>query len=415
MPGRLPSHARRLLEGGNSMRELRAGAVILVLAVVVAACGETGPTPAASGSAAPVASVTTESPAPVSSESPAAVASPVPPVDVTLAAADKLADPQLETTVTVDATTKVGKTTIHTTGTIDVAGRASHLVRTDATGKSKAKVETLTANGTRYVKVKGVWTNAGPADETDLVAVLRGMTGVTDLGVETKDGAQLHHLQAPALGVIPRDLALVTKDVTDVTGTVDAWVEEDGTPVSMTITSAWTQPVGKKTVDASRTATLTFGEPLADGAIIAPSETWKFWNSKRYQYRMAYPDTWEAKAGKGRFADSFYGGEEYAYASRARSGGVSLSYINSRILTQLKTITGYKKLKVMSNKKAKLDGRPARRIEFRGTSNGEKVYGQAIYAVKGAFWYFIGFDSYTKWNDELRDEFSSMIGTFDYK
>ena len=31
---------------------------------------------------------------------------------------------------------------------------------------------------------------------------------MTDLGVETKDGAELHHLQAPALGVIPRDPAL---------------------------------------------------------------------------------------------------------------------------------------------------------------------------------------------------------------
>ena len=99
------------------MRELRGGAVILVLALVVAACGDSGPTPAPSGSAAPDASVPAESAPPGSSESPAAVASPVPPVDVTLAAADKLADPQLETTVTVDATTKVGKTTTHTTGT----------------------------------------------------------------------------------------------------------------------------------------------------------------------------------------------------------------------------------------------------------------------------------------------------------
>ena len=396
------------------MRELRAGAVILVLTLVVAACGDTAPTPAPSGSIAPDASVSAESDPPASGA--VAEATPEPtPVDVALAAAGVLADPQLETTVTVDATTTVGKTTTHTTGTIDVAGRSSHLVRTDATGKSKAQVETITADGTRYVKVKGVWTNAGPADETELLAVLRDMTGVTDLGVEDKDGAQLHHLQAPALGVIPRDLALVTKDVTDVTGTVDAWVEEDGSPVSMTITSTWKQPVGKKTVDASRTATLTFGEPLADGPIVAPTETWKFWNSKRYEYRMAYPDTWEAKAGKGRFADSFYGGEEYAYASRARSGGVSLSYINARILSPLKSITGYKKLKVTSNKKAKLDGRPARRIEFRGTSNGETVYGQATYAVKGAFWYFIGFDSYTKWNDDLRAQFSSMIGTFDFR
>ena len=219
---------------------------------------------------------------------PVAEATPEPsPVDVALAAADVLADPQLETPSPSYATTKVSEDHEHTR-TIDVAGRASHLVRTDATGKSKAKVETITANGTRYVKVKGVSTTPGRPTRPS-VAVLRGMTGVTDLGVEDKDGAQLHHLQAPALGVIPRDLALVTKDVTDVSGSVDAWVNEDGTPVSITISSTWKQPVGKKTVDASRTATLTFGEPLAEAPIIAPTETWKFWNSKRYQYRIACP------------------------------------------------------------------------------------------------------------------------------
>ena len=104
------------------MRELRAGAAIIILALVVAACGDTPPTPAPSGSTAPDASVTAESAPPASA--PVSEVSPEPPpVDVALAAADALADPQLETTVTVDATTKVGKTTTHTTGTIDVAGR----------------------------------------------------------------------------------------------------------------------------------------------------------------------------------------------------------------------------------------------------------------------------------------------------
>ena len=80
---------------------------------------------------------------------------------------------------------------------------------------------------------------------------------------------------------------------------------------------------------------------------------------------------------------------------------MSLSYINARILTQLKSITGYKKLKITSNKKAKLDGGPRGGSSSAARPTGETVYGQATYAVKGAFWYFIGFDGYTKWNDEL--------------
>jgi hypothetical protein len=325
-----------------------------------------------------------------------------------------MADPDLETTLTIDSTTKVGKTTTRTTGTIDVSGRASHLVRTDKVGKTTTKSETLTANGSRYVKTKGVWTKGGASDDTDLASVLRNVTTYTDQGVEDRDGQLLTHLQAD-LPTIPRELALVTKDVTDASGTLDVWVKEDGTPVSATITSTWKQPVGKKTVDGSRTTEITFGEPLAEAPIIAPTETWKFFNSKRYHYRMAAPDTWTTRAGKGKFADSFDGGEEIAYASRARNGGRSLAFINSQILTQLKSITNYKKLKITSNKKTKLDGVPARRIEFRGTNQGETVYGQAVFANKGAFWYFIGSDSYDKWSDESRDTFTSMIRSFDFR
>jgi hypothetical protein len=396
------------------MRELRPFVALVALTIVVAACGDTPATPAPATSTAPApSSAAAESQAPATSSEPATSPEATPPSAAVLTPL-AFADPDLETTLSIDSTTKVGKTTTRTTGTIDVSGRASHLNRTDKTGKTTSKTETLTANGTRYVRSKGVWTNGGASDDTDLVSVLRGVTSYIDQGVEDRDGQLLTHLQAD-LPTIPRELALVTKDVTDASGTLDVWVKDDGTPVTATLTSAWTQPAGKKTTDGTRTTTITFGEPLAEAPIIAPTETWKFFNSKRYHYRMAAPDTWTTKPAKGRFADSFDGGEELAYASRARNGGRSLSYINSHILPQLKSITGYKKLKVTSNKKAKLDGSPARRIEFRGTSEGEPVYGQAVFANKGPFWYFVGFDSYKKWSDESRATFTSMINSFDFR
>lgn len=396
------------------MRTIRATALIAVLSVVVAACGSTGPTTGPNGPAVtPAPSQDPVATAPASA-APAATPSPTP-VDVAALTAATIADPDFSARVALDASKRVGAAKTTTTGSLAIDDRASHLVRRDKVGKTTTTTETVTGNGTRYLKVKGVWTKAGSSDDTELVAILRTIPTMTDLGVEDKDGAQLHHLQTTSVPAVPRELAPTAKGVTELTSTLDAWVTETGVPVTMTLASTWKQVVAKKTVNGSRTAHFAWSEVGGDVTVTVPTDIWKFFTSTRYQYRMGYPETWEAKAGKGRFADSFYGGEEYAYASRARSGGVSLSYINARILTQLKSITGYKKLKVTSNKKAKLDGRPARRIEFRGTSNGEKIYGQATYAVKGAFWYFIGFDSYTKWNDELRDQFSSMIGTFDYK
>jgi hypothetical protein len=394
------------------MREPCAAAAAVVLSLVLAACGDAPATPAPSAPAVPDASPAASDQIESSLE-PSAEPSPSP-LDAATAAVAALSDPRLEATITIDSTTKVGRTTTRTAGSIDVSGRASHLVRTDKTGRTTTRTETMTANGTRYVRSKGVWTKAGAADDTDLLGMLRGITSFTDGGVEDRDGLLLHHLQATVAG-IPRELALVTKGVTEATGVLDAWVEEDGSPVTMTLTSTWRQPDGTKTVDGSRTATLAFGEPLAEAPIIAPTETWAFFTSKRYHYRMAAPDTWSTKAGSGKLSDRFDGGEEIAYASRARSGGRSLAYVNDRILAQLRNITGYTKLKVTSNKKAKLGGLAARRIEFRGTSKGETVYGQAAFAVKGAFWYFVGFDSFTKWDDASRATFSSMLGSFEYR
>jgi hypothetical protein len=237
---------------------------------------------------------------------------------------------------------------------------------------------------------------------------------MTDLGIEDKGGAQLHHLQTTTVPTVPAELSPATKGVTGLASTLDAWVTDAGVPVTMTLASTWKQKVAKKTVNGSRTADFDWSEVGGDVTVTVPTDIWKFFTSSRYHYRMGYPETWDAKAGKGRFADSFNGGEEYVYASRARQSHATLSFITKGILGSLKSITGYKSLKITSNRKATLDGVPARRIEFRGTSSGQKVYGQAIYAIKGAFWYFVGFDAFTKQDKASRALFTQFIRTYDF-
>ena len=396
------------------MRTIRATALIAVLSVVVAACGSTGPTTGPNGPAVtPAPSQDPVATAPASA-APAATPSPTP-VDVAALTAATIADPEFSARVALDASKRVGAAKTTTTGSLAIDDRASHLVRRDKVGKTTTTTETVTGNGTRYLKVKGVWTKAGSSDDTELVAILRTIPTMTDLGVEDKDGAQLHHLQTTTVPAVPRELAPTTKGVTELTSTLDAWVTETGVPVTMTLASTWKQVVAKKTVNGSRTAHFAWSEVGGDVTVTVPTDIWKFFTSTRYQYRMGYPETWEAKSGKGRFADSFYGGEEYVYASRARQTRATLSFITKGILGSLKSITGYKSLKITSNRKATLDGVPARRIEFHGTSSGEKVYGQATYAIKGAFWYFVGFDAYTKQDKESRALFSKFIKTYDFK
>src|SRR4051794_8067329 len=383
--------------GGRIMRLLRAGALVIAASFVVASCGDSAPT--APATAAP-SQAALQSDAPTASSTPAASqapsATPTPPPDVATLASAAIADPALATTVTFNGRTKIGKATTTSSGSIAIDGRASHLVRSDKAGKATTRTETLTGNGERYEKQKGVWTRAGQADDTDLVGVLRGIPAMTDLGVEDKDGQQLHHLQAASVPAVPREPGLATKGVSDLNSTLDAWVTEDGTPVTMTLASTWNQKVGKQTSKASKTVDFNFTDVGGDVTVDLPSEVWKFFTSKRYKYRMAAPETFTVKAAKGGFSDSFTSGEEYVYASRARQSNATLPFITKGIVSNLKKITGYKGLKVTSNKKTTLDGVPARRVEFKGTSSGEPVYGQAVYAIKGAFWYFVGFDSFTK-------------------
>jgi len=396
------------------MRTIRATAMIAALAIAVAACGSTGPTTGPNGPA--VTPAPSQDPVATAAASPAPVATPSPtPVDVAALTAATIADPDLTAKVSLEALTKLGSAKTTTTGKVDIDGRTSHLVRRDKIAKETTTTETITGNGTRFLKVKGVWTKAGSSDDTELVAILRAIPTMTDLGVEDKDGAQLHHLQTTTVPAVPKELSPATKGVTELASTLDAWVTEAGIPVTMSLASTWKQKVAKKTVNGSRTADFAWTEVGGDVTVTVPTDIWKFFTSTRYQYRMGYPETWEAKSGKGRFDDSFYGGEEYVYASRARQTRATLSFITKGILGSLKSITGYKSLKITSNRKATLDGVPARRIEFHGTSSGEKVYGQATYAIKGAFWYFVGFDAYTKQDKASRALFSQFIKTYDFK
>jgi len=392
------------------MPKLRAAALVVVLVLSLEACAEAAPTPvpsdppAPSGSAASAAESTAPSPTPEPT-----------PVDASQAAITRLADPTLTANVTFEATTTLGSATTTSSGTIEIDGRSSHMVRTDTSAKAKTTTESVTGNSTRYARQKGVWTRVGDSTDTELIAVLRAVTALEDVGVENRDGQSLHHLQATGLPTPPAELAIASEGVTNLETSLDGWVREDGTPVTFTFASTWTQDDGGTPVEASKTATFTFADVGSDITVAVPARTWTFTISKVYGYRMAYPSDWELEKGSAKFTDTYFGVDEVVYASRGRRNGVSLSTINREILDQLREMTEFKSLKITTNRKATLDGVAGRRIEYQGTDSGDAVYGQAVFTIKGPWWYFIGFDSFTKTNDETRALFDTFLGTFDYR
>ena len=390
------------------MREIRAAGIVLLLASAIAACQ--------SASTASLPAPATDGPD-ASSEARVAAATPSAtprPVDVAALAMARLADRTLRAKVTIDATTTVGRDTITTTAALEIDGLSSHLLRTDATGRSKTRVETIVAGGVRYGLEKGVWVRLGDADAAQLPTILRTTT-LIDLGEELRGSVTLHHLRSTPLATAPTELVLATAGgASDVATTIDAWVRDDGTPVTATLTSTWTQGTAKETVAATRTASLAF-EPLGRDVAVAAPEPWAFFISTRNGYRIGYPADWAVKPGSATLADGFAGGSRYVYASRAHQKNVDLAYLAKRMPGELASITGYAKISVDRVVKAKLDGVAARRVEWHGTFDGKRVYGQAIVTVKGAWWYFLGMEQLAKTDAASRSLFGTLIGTFDFR
>jgi hypothetical protein len=393
-----------------TLRPIRTTALAMSLALVVVACGDSGPTAVpVSGSPATAASPAAEGPS--ATPSPPATPSPTP-VDVAALAEAALAATTFTAEAEISGSGTLGKVKSRTTGSLEIEGRATHVVRTTTTGKTKVKVETITANSTRYAKQKGVWVELGEATNSELIAQLRATTTMTDLGVETKDGRELHHLQA-TLPAVPAELG-VSGDAKEATATLDAWVTEDGTPVVLTVTATWTQEVGGKTVKGSRVMTFTFSNVGGDITVAPPDMIWAFHTSKRFGYRMACPVDWTWEKGTSKIADSCFSADRSVIASRARQTRATLSYLRPRIAGQLRN-AGFAKAKVTSDKKTTLDGVPARRIEFTATVSGDKVWGQGVYAIKGAWWYFIVWGQLEKTTSADRAMFKQFQGSFDFR
>ena len=149
------------------MRPMRTSALAVVLALVVVACGESGPTPVqVAGSPDPASS-------PASRRRPPRV----PPRH-----RPPRRRPRRSRSTSRRWRTRLhghvvhrgrrdrrdrtlGKVKSKTTGTLAIDGGATHMVRTTTTGKTKVKVETITANGTRYTKQKGVWVETRRVEE----------------------------------------------------------------------------------------------------------------------------------------------------------------------------------------------------------------------------------------------------------
>ena len=395
----------------------------LAVALVAGACGSTGPTPAPA-TAVPAASVAaatvTPTLAPASAPAPTPAPTPTPtpaPVDASNAFIQTMSGTGVSANVTVEGQATIGSAVTSVAGTMALSGPGSDVDATSTAGKKHATSHKITSSGQRYAESKGLWFAAGAAATDDVPALLRSIeSGVTDLGVEVKNGQSLHHLQITPPDIAAAAIGVPAKGASNVVTTMDAWTDDAGAPVVMELGATWSQATGKKTADAAKTLELAFSDVGGSVSVVAPAQVWKWNTSKRFRYTMAYPTDWQFEKGSKKYSDAYWGYDgDRVYVASASSAGLSLGQLSSGIKRYLPKILVIKGLKITSNKPGKLGSLPARVIEYSYTVGKSRNYSVMYLAVKGGRYWIMSYDTTGKTTGDDRDMAAKFAGSFKTK
>ena len=126
-------------------------------------------------------------------------------------------------------------------GTAKLKGKDSATAMTTSMAGSTSTQESVTVDGTTYTKgTDGTWTKSAKSDNNDISTFLKSAGGLTDKGIETHNGQQLHRLASNA-PFDPKMMGLDTAKITDVKVDLVFWAKDDGTPAGMSLSGGWTQ------------------------------------------------------------------------------------------------------------------------------------------------------------------------------
>lgn len=378
----------------------RRASILMVATMLLGACSSAVP-----ATTAPVATQIAASSAPTPS--------PTAPPDVA-----KLFLPQI-----IAAT--AGK--IDLAGTLDLGGEAGALsgsytfvgsdldetLTTSLAGKVTT-VAMIHKAGSAYTKVNtGPWLKdaAPPAAGKDLSSLLKGLTALTDAGLETKGGVSLHRLELPASAVLdPAAFGIAGAAFVDPKVTMVFFADDTGKPVYMSVTVTWTQ----NAQPISMTLDFHFVQLGGSLRVSAPEHVWPVFTSKRFGYRIAYPDDWDVDVTTSKTDDEFISPVEDtgAFVNRTKISGYTLNQIVSSVISYDKSL----KYTFNSNVAYTLAGTKARFLTLHGTlTNGTKVVVYSVITLRGGYAYEIDWVSPADPEHAELVVFKQLLGTFAFK
>jgi hypothetical protein len=143
------------------------------------------------------------------------------------------------------------------------------LAATDATPATSTTSDSITVGDWTYSRTDGGdWTKQARAATDDVATVLKSVT-VTDKGVETHSGQQLHRLES-SKPLDPKAFFSDMSGISDASLTLTLWAKDDGTPAGMTVVGTFKQDQSGTLIDVTISVDFAF-ESLSGVTIEAPS------------------------------------------------------------------------------------------------------------------------------------------------
>lgn len=214
------------------------------------------------------------------------------PFDVAGAFLSIVGDPDFSARMDIDGTMEMGVSAT-LSGTITSSGDDSRSILTITVGTTTIETESISTDGRSYSRTApGPWLEDATAppgtDDGNLNAWLRRLAAIDDLGVEAKNGKQLHHLSAGDEPLPPEALGLDVSTYKDPVVTIDFYAEDDGTPALFAVEGSWIQLVNGQDLTVEFVMDLALSNVGSPITIDPPISVWTFYEGD-LGYTMAHP------------------------------------------------------------------------------------------------------------------------------
>jgi len=301
---------------------------------------------------------------------PTTVPTPSPtPIDVGAAFVEQMSARDFSAAATISGTLTVGPLEGTIDGEAAFSGGDSSMTMSITAGTTfKQETETISIGDASWSRqAPGPWLENPPASASkpSLGEFLGALSSVTVVGIETRNGKQVHHLRMSSGSDVPcASIGFDSETAKDATCTMDFYATDTGTPAVLAVTGEWTQVSGGVEVPTKMTFDIAFSDVGKSQTITEPTDVWVRYTSANLPYSMAHPADWTVKSTK--TEDTYLlNGQGYVYVGVTPFTGSTAKFVDALKASYKKPFGG----DPVSQTATTLGGVPAVRLIYQFTND----------------------------------------------